>query len=271
MNIQALTDFFTNMSYGLIIRVLIIIAVGIVSILLIRIVLMQTFFKKTNKQSRMLVNRLVSYIGFAIILIVVLSELGINLTAILGAAGVLGIAIGVASQKSLGNIISGFFMVTEKSFEIGDVITVGDKTGIVHSVELLSIKLKTFDNLIIRIPNESLISSDVINITKFPIRRMDINITLSYNTDVDIAMQTLKDIAEKNPFCLDEPEVLLLIKDFCDSGILLKFGVWFDKNTYIETHNSVMADIIQQFREKNIRIPYPQLTLSYDERLNSKL
>ena len=211
----------------------------------------------------MLVGKLVNYLGFILVLIVVLSELGISLTALLGAAGILGLAIGVASQKSLGNIISGFFMVTEKSFEIGDVITVGDKTGIVYSVELLSIMLKTFDNLLIRIPNETLISTDIINITRFPIRRMDIVVSVAYKSDLDLVLRTLQKIGEENIFCLDEPAPFLLIKSFDDSGISVKFGVWFDKSQYIDTRNSIMKEIHEGFRKMSIEIPFPQVTVNY--------
>lgn len=263
LNLGALKDSLSKISYEQVLRIIIIIVAGFVLIKLIRAILIKTVFRKTNEQHKMLTRKLVNYIGFSLLLIVVLSELGISLTALLGAAGVLGIALGVASQKSLGNIISGFFMVTEKSFEIGDVITVGDKTGLVHSVELLSIMLKTFDNLLIRIPNETLISTDIINITRFPIRRMDIVVSVSYRADLEFVLQTLKKIGNENAFCLDEPAPFLMIKSFDDSGISLKFGVWFDKNQYVDTRNSVMQDIITEFRTAGIEIPYPQVTVNY--------
>lgn len=263
INMNALKEFISGISYEQLIKILLIIAGGLIFIRLIRAILIKTVFRKSNEQNKMLFRKLVNYTGFTLLLLIVLSELGISLTALLGAAGVIGIAIGVASQKSIGNIISGFFMVTEKSFEIGDVITVGDKTGIVHSVQLLSIMLKTFDNLLIRIPNETLISSDIINITRFPIRRMDITLSVSYNSDLKLVLETLSKIGRENIFCLDEPAHFLLIKSFDDSGISIKFGIWFDKSQYIDTRNSVMQDIITEFRKNNIEIPYPQVTVNY--------
>jgi small-conductance mechanosensitive channel len=187
--------------------------------------------------------------------------LGLKLSALLGAAGVIGIAVGVASQKSLGNIISGFFMVTEKSFEIGDVITVGDKTGVVYSVELLSIMLKTFDNLLIRIPNETLISTDVVNITRFPIRRMDLFLSVSYDSDLGLVMDVLQKTARNNSHCLDEPNPFILIKSFEDSGISIQYGIWFEKTDYVETRNSIMQDLLGEFRKSGIVIPYPHITV----------
>ena len=109
-------------------------------------------------------------------MLTVLSIFDIDLTALLGAAGIAGLTIGVASKNSVGNIISGIFLISEKSFQVGDVVKIKDKTGIVYSIDLLSIKLRTFDNLYVRIPNENIINSDVTTVTRFPIRRMDINI-----------------------------------------------------------------------------------------------
>ena len=261
-DLSTIKDFFNHLSYSQVLRFVIILPAGIILIRLIRLILIKTVFRKTNKQNQMLISKLVNYTGFVMLLIVLLSELGISLTALLGAAGILGIAVGVASQKSLGNIISGFFMVTEKSFEIGDAITVGDKTGIVHSVELLSIKLKTFDNMLIRIPNETLISTDITNITRFPIRRMDLIVSVSYGSDLDKVVKTLHRVASDNPFCLDEPVPFILINGFADSGIDVKFGIWFDKSQYVDTRNSVMNQILNEFRASGISIPYPHITIS---------
>nr|WP_246434048.1 mechanosensitive ion channel family protein [Spirochaeta isovalerica] len=219
----------------------------------------------------MLVAKFINWTGFIIVTLIVLSELGIELTALLGAAGILGLALGVASQKSLGNIISGLFLVAEKSFEIGDIIRVGDKTGVVHSIETLAIMLKTFDNLLIRIPNETLISAEMTNITRFPIRRQDFNISISYKDDIKTAMDILKKASEENPLCLDEPKPLILVKDFEDSGISLLLGVWFEKSNYLDVKNSMAMDIKRRFDEAGITIPYPHLTLYYGDKESKPL
>ena len=261
-SINTLWDSIAGFRFDLILDLLVILVVGILIIRVFRLILRKTILRKSNQQNQMLVMKLVNLSGFTILLIVVLARVGIKLTTLLGAAGVLGIALGVASQKSLGNIISGFFMVTEKSFEIGDVITVGDKTGVVHSVELLSIMLKTFDNLLIRIPHETLISTEVVNITRFPIRRMDLFFTVSYQEDPGQVMELLRNIARENTYCLDEPNPFILIKNFAESGIDFQFGIWFEKNHYVDARNSVLSDILENFRQAGITIPYPHITIS---------
>lgn len=102
----------------------------------------------------------------------------------LRAAGIAGIAIGFASQTSISNIISGLFLISEKPFAVNDVIKAGDTTEIVLSIDLLSIKMRTFDNLYIRVPNEKIIKEELTNVTRFPIRRLNIDISVAYKEDL---------------------------------------------------------------------------------------
>ncbi len=261
LTFQPIKESFTNIPYGLLLEALILLIIGVLSVRLIRFLALKLIMKKSALQNQMLMGKLINYTGFFIVLIIILAQLGIKLSALLGAAGILGIAIGVASQKSLGNIISGFFMVTEKSFEIGDAITVGDKTGIVYSIELLSIMLKTFDNVLIRIPHETLISTNIVNITRFPIRRMDLFITVSYKSEMNQVMEILGNVARNNAFCLDEPNPFILIKEFQDSGILIQYGIWFEKNDYVLVRNAILSDVLEAFRAEGITIPYPHITI----------
>ena len=187
--------------------------------------------------------------------------MGFKLTALLGAAGIAGIAIGFASQTSVSNIISGLFLISEKPFEVGDLIKVDDTKGNVLSIDLLSVKLRTLDNQLVRIPNESLIKNQVTNITRFPIRRFDINVGVAYKEDVSRVREVLLDIAKNNPYCLDEPEPLVLFLNFGDSALEFLFAVWFVKTDFFKLRNSVMQDIKERFDAEGIEIPFPHRTL----------
>jgi small-conductance mechanosensitive channel len=191
----------------------------------------------------------------------VLAELGVKLTAILGAAGIVGIAVGFASQTSVSNIISGLFLISEKPFAVGDAIRIGTTTGIIQSIDLLSIKLRTFDNLFVRIPNEKILTSEVTNITRFPIRRMDIMVQVSYHEDLDRVRAVLADVARGNRYCLDEPAPVILCTEFKDSGVEFLFGLWFSKADFMDLKNSIMQDIMKRFAAEGIEIPFPTRTL----------
>jgi len=210
-------------------NVLIIIIIGYALLQLIALFVRRVMWKNLDPQTKFIIHKAIIYTGIAIILLLVLRVLNLKITALLGAAGILGIVLGIASQTSIGNVISGIFLISEKSFEIGDLIRVDDKMGTVYSIDLLSVKLKTLDNLLIRIPNQTMISSEVTNITRFPIRRMDIDIGVAYKEDLKKVMGVLRKLAVNNPYCLDEPEPLILIKDFGESSINFLYGLWFEK------------------------------------------
>jgi len=217
--------------------------------------------RRFSDQSAMLLRKAVFYACAVILIIAVLRDLEFKLTALLGAAGIVGIAVGFASQTSVSNIISGLFLISEKPFAVGDVIKVGETVGTVLSIDLLSVKVRAFDNRFLRIPNENLIKTEVVNFTRFPIRRIDINVGVAYKEDVARVREVLKEIAANNPRCLDEPEPLILFTAFGDSALEFLFGVWCVKADFLELKNSIMQEIKERFDAEGIEIPFPHRTL----------
>ncbi len=156
----------------------------------------------------------------------VLDTLDVPLSALLGTAGIATVAVGIASQNSIGNLISGIFLLTEHSFQVGDIIEVGTYIGTVTSVDLLSVKIKTFDGLHLRIPNETLIKSEIITITKNPIRRVPLSIGISYYDDIDTVKDVLFSVADKEPLALKDPAPFFMVSGYGESSInlFLLFG-----------------------------------------------
>jgi small-conductance mechanosensitive channel len=216
---------------------------------------------RLSVQSAMLVKKGIRYTGIVIVCLIIFDRLGIDISALLGAAGIAGVAIGFAAQTSVSNVISGIFLIAEKPFAVGDVLTVGDVAGTVMSIDFISIKIQTFDNRFVRIPNETIIKSNVVNITRYPIRRLDIAVTVPCPSDIASILSTLAEIARGNTYVLDNPEPLIVVDKFSPSGIDILFGVWFERHDFIETKNSVYADILRVFGERNIAIASPRLDI----------
>lgn len=216
---------------------------------------------KVTDQQSMVFQKLILYVGYVIISFSVLSIFGFEISTLLGAAGVIGIAVGFASQTSISNIISGWFLIAEKPFEINDVISVGSTTGVVLSIDMLSIKLRTFDNKFVRIPNETIIKTEVTNMTRFPIRRVDINIGVAYKENVDHVKSVLMEIAKHNPLCLNEPDPMIIFTGFGNSSLDFLFLVWAVKEDWLKLKNSIMEQIKSRFDEEKIEIPFPHLSL----------
>ena len=217
--------------------------------------------KRYTAHLSLLVRKAITYGGSVLILIMVLSDLGFKLTPLLGAAGIMGIAIGFAAQTTLSNFISGLFLITEKPFAIGDVITVGDTTGMVLSIDLMSVKVRLFDNRFVRIPSSLLIQREFINNTRFPVRRLDINVSVAYKEDVAKVRDVLKDVADRNPHCLDEPAPLIIFLKYGDSGLEFLFAVWALRTDFLALRNSIMQEVKEAFDKESIEIPFPHRTL----------
>jgi len=230
---------------------------GIFLVRILAVITQRYIMKKSTLQRQMIARKAISYTGFVLVLLAVLGELGVKLTALLGAAGVVGIAVGFASQTSVSNIISGLFLISEKPFAVGDVIRIGTTTGIIQSIDLLSIKIRTFDNLFVRIPNEKILSSEVTNITRFPIRRMDITLHVAYGEDLSRVHAILSEIARDNPWSLDEPAPVILFSEFKETGVEMLFGLWFTKTDFLDLRNSIMKDITTRFDAEGIRFGTP--------------
>lgn len=213
-------------------------------------------------QAGLMLSRAVRWILFAVVLATVLNQFGVKLGAALGAAGIVGIAVGFAAQTSLSNVISGFFLLGEKPFVLGDLIEVDGVTGLVDNIGMISASLRTLDNRSVRIPNETLVKSKVTNITRNPIRRYDLEIGVAYNEDIDHVMRVLRETAEGNETCLDEPGALVLFVGFGDSSINFLLGVWMAREDYLVARNTIARDVQQAFAREGIEIPFPHRVLA---------
>jgi len=216
---------------------------------------------RLQRQESTLIRRFVYYGLFALVIATALNQLGFHLGVLLGAAGVLSVALGFASQTSASNLISGLFLIAERPFVVGDVITVDTVTGEVLSIDLLSVKLRTFDNLYVRVPNESIIKSRVTNLVRFPIRRADLKIGVAYKEDLERVEAVLRRVADANPLCLDEPEPLIILNGFGDSAIEMQFSIWSKRENFLEMRSGVWKEIKAAFDEEGIEIPFPHVSL----------
>jgi small-conductance mechanosensitive channel len=219
------------------------------------------FTKKYAPHYGMLAGKVVFYTGLIIIAITIMGQLGLSLAPLLGAAGIVGVALGFASQTSVSNIISGLFLIAEQPFKVDDVITVNGTTGVVISIDVLSAKLRTFDNHFVRIPNETLIKTEVRNLTRFPIRRFNARISVAYKEDISRVKEVLLEVAHKNEHALSEPEPIIIFDAFGASSIDLLFLVWAPSDEYLQLKDSLQEEIKARFDKEDIEIPFPHVSL----------
>jgi len=217
--------------------------------------------RRLSLQSSVLVGRLIYYGILILVAVPALRKIGVDLSLLLGAAGVLTVALGFAAQTATSNLISGLFLIGERPFEIGDTIRVDATTGEVLSIDLLSVRLRTFDNLLVRLPNEVMLKSQITNLTRFPIRRIDVQVGVAYKEDLRHVEKVLRGVAAANPACLDEPKPQFMIQGFGESSIDLQFSAWCVRESYLQVKTAVHREIKVALDSAGIEIPFPHRTL----------
>lgn len=247
-------------------------ATGLIAILifwafyrLIRMVIKKGVAKKMDANAVKTITKIVSYCFYILIVMYVLGLFGINLSAIWGAMGIAGVAIGFAAQTTVSNLISGVFIVTEKTMKIGDFIEVDGVSGTVDKVGLLSIKIHTVDNQLIRIPSSAIINTKLKNYSTFNYRRYVFEVSVDYATDLDKAVEVLKSVPDRCKLVVKDkadyaPKVL--VTSCLDSGIGMNLIVWCKRNDFFDMKTEVCVEVVKAFSENGINIPYNRLDVS---------
>ena len=220
---------------------------------------------KLPAQRAAIVIKFVRYIFYIVVVLYVLGLFGINLKAIWGAAGIAGVAIGFAAQTSVSNLISGLFVLTEGSIHVGDTIIVGDVTGIVDEVKLLSVRVHTYDNQMVRIPNSTIIGSNLTNNSYHNKRRLTLKVGVDYSTDMRKALETLQKAPSLCPTVLKDPAPAVWFDGFDASSINLVVAVWFKPVDFLQTKNDLYVAMKQVLDEAGISIPFNQLDVHLDK------
>lgn len=250
-------DFLTVDKLLVLVRALVLVFVGLLAAKFSSRAAVRALQATAEAQRAELARRVVYYGVLTLFSVAAVHQLGFNLGVLLGAAGIFTVALGFASQTSASNLVSGLFLIAESPFQPGDVIVVGGTTGEVLSIDLLAITLRTYDNQFVRVPNETMIKTEVRTLTKFPIRRADLLIGVAYKEDLDRVRKVLLDVADRNPLCLEEPKPLFIFKGFGDSSMDIQFSVWATRENYLEVKNSIQLEIKRAFDDAGIEIPFP--------------
>ncbi|KTC74510.1 mechanosensitive ion channel MscS [Legionella birminghamensis] len=221
----------------------------------------RSIIKRFSRHHALLISRIVFYVILGLFTVSSLQHLGFKLGVLLGAAGIFTVAISFASQTAASNLISGIFLLFEHPFKVGDTIELKGINGVVESIDLLSTKLRTSDNKLIRIPNEVLIKSELANLNYFDTRRIDLIIGVAYQSNINQVKTTLLDIANHCPLVLKDPAPNVNINNFADSAIQLKFMVWVDTENHSLVKNQLQEIIKEKFELEGIEMPFPQVTI----------
>lgn len=243
-----------------IIVVFILVATWVV-VKVLRRILPPIFRRSLNRQVAHLLENTIFIAVWIIAAIQMLSVVGVDVVSILGAAGVVGIAIGFASQTSLSNLISGIFLVGEKSVRLGDWVQVEGYGGSVESIDLLSVKIRTADNSLVRIPNETLIKDPVQNMTQAALRRCDFDIGVDYSSDLNHVRAIIEGVVAHQKSLVKKPAPSVQFVAFADSALTIHVGAWCKTPDYVDARFEFAGNLLDAFRREGVNIPFPIRTI----------
>ena len=232
---------------------------------IIRHFVKKTASKTLQKKTVSIIVKAISYCFYILIVMYVLGLFGIKLSAIWGAAGIAGVAIGFAAQTSVSNLISGLFVVTDKAMKIGDFIEVDGISGTVDTIGIISIKIHTVDNQLVRIPNSTIINSKLTNYSALPYRRYVFETSVDYGSDFDKAMEAAKTVPARCPTVIvDKPEYepKVVWTTHGDSGVNLNIIVWSKREDFLQTKSDVSLNTLKAFAEANVNIPFNRVDVT---------
>ena len=190
---------------------------------------------------------------------------GINPTAWLASAGIIGIIVGFAARDTLANLISGISIVADGPYKIGDyiVLDTGER-GLVLELGLRSTRILTRDDVEVSIPNAVIGNAKIVNESGGPWvkHRFRVPLGVSYHSDMDQVVRVLKEVAKDNELVIDNPAPRVRLRNFGDNSIDLDFMGWIDRpEDRGRTVHLLLMEIIRRFREEGIEIPFPQRDL----------
>ena len=217
-----------------------------------------------NASMQVALVKLSKFLLLVLAFLLALDAVGIDLTALAVFGGALGVGLGFGLQRIASNFISGFIVLFDRSIRPGDVITIGDKFGWVQELRARYVVVKDRDGVERLIPNETLITNEVINWSYSDRNvRLKIPVSISYDSDPERALALLREAAMANERVLAEPEPATRLMAFGDSGIELELRVWIQdpEAGLANVRSDINLAIWRKFRGAGIVIPYPQRDL----------
>ncbi len=216
--------------------------------------------KELDMNARVMISKVMRIALYIIAIIVTLSSLGLNLTFLSVFGGAFGVGLAFGLQKIASNYISGFIILLDKSIHIGDILTIGEHYGVVTVIRSRYTILKMLDGIEVIIPNETLISENIINHTLSDRKsRVSVDVQISYKSSVDKAFEIMLNAAKNEVRVLNDPEPSVYLMKFADSGIdlMLFFYIVDPEEGSWELKSNVYREIWSEFQKHGIEIPYP--------------
>lgn len=251
-------------AFGRVISTVLILVVGLLLIRLVTKLARKALLRsKLEKAAHSMIIGVVQVLLYVLLLINVASALGIDITGVVALASVLTLAVSLALQNILANVMGGFTILTTHPFHSGDFVDIGGQSGTVEEITMVYTRLATPDNKIVSIPNNTVVGSQITNYSVAGTRRVDIEASASY----DMAVQNVIDAllqAGKVEKVLSDPAPFATVTGYGESAISYSLRLWVKSEDYWDVYFQVNQQIQSTFAENKIEMSYPHLNVHLD-------
>ena len=250
---------------GSIFQVILTLVIGLTVVKLAMRVLNKTLEKsKLEKAAHSLIRSLAKTVLYGLLCLSLAKSLGIDVTGVVALASVLTLAISLAMQNMLTNVIGGFTILYNHPFHSGDFVEIAGQSGKVEEINMAYTKLSTPDNKIVSIPHSAVVSAQIVNYSACGSRRVDLNVTASYDAPTEKVMAALLE-AGRVEQVLEDPAPFAAVTDYGDSAIGYTLRLWVKTEDYWDVYVLVNKRIKDVFDAENIEMTYPHLNVHLDK------
>lgn len=202
----------------------------------------------------------VSIISKIFVFVVVLTTVGVQMTAITAALGAAALAVGMALSGTMQNVAGGLVILFFKPFKVGDSIaTASGQEGVVKKIMIFTTELHTFDNETVFLPNGALANGEITNLSRGVVRRVDLPVGISYGDNVDAARRVIMDILEKDKRVKQNTPPMILVSSLADSSVVLTVRFWTTWSDLVAVKSDILEQIYETLPNKKLNFPFPQL------------
>lgn len=213
---------------------------------------------KTDETLIPFLKSLVSWGLKVLLFISVASMVGIATTSFVAVLGAAGLAVGLALQGSLSNFAGGVLLLIFRPYKIGDLIESQGHLGVVKEIQIFNTIITTYQNKTIILPNASVSSNAITNVTANGTLRVDMTIGISYDSDIDKAREVIIETANKNSKILKDPAIIVGVDELADSSVNFLVLPWCEVKDYWDIYFGFREEIKKALDANNISIPFPQ-------------
>lgn len=222
-------------------------------------------FQKIMRKSRLngaagdFLTSLVRLLLLAVYFIALLALLGIPTTSLIALFSACALAVSLSLQNTFSNVASGFVIVANKPFEVGNYVDIDGTTGTVQTITIFNTKLKTPDNKIVVLPNGTVAAANITNYSTLPTRRLDLTFSVAYGTDLEKVKTVILGVIEKHDNILKDPAPMVRLTEHNEHSLDFIARVWVEQAEYWPVSFALKEEVYNAFAENGITIPFQQL------------